>query len=351
MRGSRLGKVGGAAALGVVAAGAVARVALDRKAVRRHAAQRPDAEPFGSLRGDVHTVRTEDGVDLHVEVDEPDGDVSGPTVVFVHGYALNLDSWHFQRKALRGRHRLVFYDQRSHGRSTRCDQRHSNIDQLGRDLERVLKQVVPRGPVVLVGHSMGGMAIMALAEHAPRLFGKRVVGVGLLTTSAGDLDRVTLGLPGLPGRLLHRVGPSALAALARAPAVVERGRQAGSEVAYMLTRRYAFGADVTPELADFTDDMLAATPIGVVAAFSSVFWEHNRYAALGALRRIPVLVVSAGEDRMVPASHSHEIAQRLPMAFVRDFEGAGHMVMLECGDEVNDALEDLLARASREAVA
>jgi pimeloyl-ACP methyl ester carboxylesterase len=350
-RRSQFGKVGGVAALGLVAAGTVARVALDRKAVRRRARQRPDAEPLGSLRGDVHSVTTEDGVALHVEVDEPDGEPAGPTVVFVHGYALNLDCWHFQRKALRGGHRLVLYDQRSHGRSAPSDDDHCNIDQLGRDLRRVLDTVAPHEEVVLVGHSMGGMAIMALAEQAPRLFGDRVVGVALMATSAGDLDQVTLGLPGLPGRMMHRVGPSALATLARVPAVVERGRKAGSEVAYMFTRHFAFGGDVPSELADFTEQMLAGTPIGVVAAFFPGFAEHNRYAALAALRRVPLLVVGATADRMTPGKHSREIVQRVPSAYLCELEGAGHMVMLERADEVNEALEELLERASGEAVA
>jgi pimeloyl-ACP methyl ester carboxylesterase len=348
---SRRSRAGGLTALGMVVAGAAARTALNHRAARRHALRSADPEPLGSLRGDIHPVRTEDGLDLYVEVDEPDGEGSGLTVVFVHGYALNLDCWHFQRKALRGRHRLVFYDQRSHGRSMRSDDAHSNIEQLGRDLKRVIDKVAPRGRVVLVGHSMGGMSIMALAEQSPRLFGKRVVGVALLATSAGDLDQVTLGLPGRAGRMLHRIGPSALATLARAPAVVERGRKAGSEFAYMLTQRYAFGGPVAPEIADFTEQMLAATPIGVIAAFFPGFAEHNRYAALAALRHVRVLVIGASEDRMTPAAHSREIVQRLPSAYALDLDGAGHMVMLECAEDVNEALEELLDRVADEAVA
>ena len=41
--------------------------------------------------------------------------------------------------------------------------------------------------MVLAGHSMGGMSIMALARQRPELFGDRVVGVFLLATSAGGL--------------------------------------------------------------------------------------------------------------------------------------------------------------------
>ena len=342
---------GGAAALGLVVAGAATRMALNRKAARRQALRAAADEPLGSLRGDIHPVRTEDGLDLFVEVDEPEGEGSGLTVVFVHGYSLNLDCWHFQRRDLRGRHRLVFYDQRSHGRSMRSDNEHSNIDQLGRDLRRVLDRVVPRGPVVLVGHSMGGMGIMALAEQDPELFGERVVGVTLVATSAGDLAEVTLGLPGLPGRLLHRVGPGALATLARVPEVVERGRKAGSEFAYMLTQRFAFGGEVDPDVADFAEQMLAGTPIGVIAAFFPVFAEHDRFDALAGLRHVHVAVVSASEDRLTPPSHSREIGRLLPSASVVDIEGAGHLVMLERPDQVTEAIEKLLARAAGEAVA
>ena len=104
---------------------------------------------------------------------------SEPTLVFVHGYALNLDCWHFQREYFRGKRRMVFYDQRSHGRSGRSDNDHATIDQLGRRSRRVLDELAPDGPVVLVGHSMGGMSIMALAEQHPEMFGDRVAGVAL----------------------------------------------------------------------------------------------------------------------------------------------------------------------------
>ena len=65
---------------------------------------------------------------------------------------------------------------------------HATIEQLGHDLKTVLDTVVPHGPIVLVGHSMGGMTIMALAEEHPELFGDRIVGVGLISTTAGGLE-------------------------------------------------------------------------------------------------------------------------------------------------------------------
>ena len=124
-----------------VLATAAAAVVVERRVVKTRRAGADDAASYGALRSPAIEVDTEDGTTLHAEVDEVAPYAHGakpspgqPTVVFVHGYALNLDCWHFQREALRGKHRMVFYDQRSHGRSGRSPRKHANIDQLGDDL-------------------------------------------------------------------------------------------------------------------------------------------------------------------------------------------------------------------------
>ena len=125
---------------------------------------------------------------------EVDGDADAPlTVVFSHGFTARLAEWELQRAALRDRARLVLWDQRGHGRSGWTPLTDATIDRTGRDLGEVLDAVAPTGPVVLAGHSMGGMSVLALARQRPELFGDRVVGVFLLATSAGGL--VETGAP------------------------------------------------------------------------------------------------------------------------------------------------------------
>nr|BFE86230.1 hypothetical protein GCM10020093_088310 [Planobispora longispora] len=178
------------AVVGVTSAGVAAAALAKRYAVGR-IRLRPDpeaSEPLGELRGRRVTITTSDGVELHAEADGPE---EAPlTVVFCHGYTLNLDSWHYQRRDLRDYHRLVLWDQRCHGLSQRCAAEDSTIDRLGEDLFEVLEKLVP-GPCVLVGHSMGGMTIMALADRHPELFGDRIKGVALIATSAGKLAEVS----------------------------------------------------------------------------------------------------------------------------------------------------------------
>jgi pimeloyl-ACP methyl ester carboxylesterase len=339
----------GGAALGVVAAGAAAGVLAERRVVSRRRAAAIVA--FGSLRGQQRTVTADDGLELYVEVDEAEGRTrrrqQRPTLVFVHGYALNLDSWHFQRAALRGGHRLVLYDQRSHGRSGRSRREHATIDQLGVDLASVLDQVVGDGPAILVGHSMGGMTVMALASHFPELFGGRVVGAALIGSSSGSLNAETLGLPGLPGRVLHRMTPAIVATLARAPRLVESGRRAGSDIGFMLTRRLAFGGPVPQEYVDFTDEMLAATPFDVVADFFPGFDIHDRRETLASLAECETTVVCGTADAITPIEHSRTIAALLPTARLVELDGAGHMVILERHAEVTAAIAELVDRVGQ----
>src|SRR4051794_16849225 len=196
-----------ATTVGLVAAGAATAGIAHRRRVSAITRRDADVCPaFGSLRAKGQTVIADDGTPLYVEVDE----VEAPktrlrrakpelTLVFCHGYALNLDCWHFQREHYRSLGiRTVFYDQRSHGRSGRSPMGNATIDHLGSDLLTVLDAVVPEGPVVLVGHSMGGMTVIALAEQHPELFGDRIVGTALISTTAGGLDPSRILFPMVP---------------------------------------------------------------------------------------------------------------------------------------------------------
>ncbi len=348
--GNRFGRTGlFGAATGVLAAGAAAGLAVERYVVGRRRGRDSDLEePLGTRRGDPRVVKTRDGIELYAEVDEA---YSHPgkaplTIVFCHGYALNLDCWHFQRQALAGSARLVFYDQRSHGRSGRSPRELCNVDQLGLDLAQVLEDVAPDGPIILVGHSMGGMTILALADQEPDIFTERVVGVALLASSAGGLDRVTLGVPGPVGRLVHRVTPALVAALARAPDLVEHSRKAGSDVGYLLTKHYSFGSRVPAARVEFVAEMLASTPIEVVADFYPGFAEHDKFGALRALDGIETLIMGARDDLIVPVQHSRRIAAEHPAADYVEVSDAGHMFLIEHPEVVNLALFDLLDRAS-----
>ncbi|MEV6567018.1 alpha/beta fold hydrolase [Streptomyces kronopolitis] len=402
--GAAIGVVAAGAAAGV----AIERMTVGRGMRRRARLALDAAGPYGTLRGTPGAAIAEDGTELYYEVDEPGpepgraekdertgkgarsagsgkGDRSAkpvrgkearaaqeahsglrkrltaalgrrgtaPTVVFSHGYCLSQDSWHFQRSALRGTVRTVHWDQRSHGRSSRGHAQidgteEVTIDLLGRDLKAVLDAAVPEGPIVLVGHSMGGMTVMALADQFPEFVAERVVGVALIGTSAGRLSEVTYGLPSMGMKAFHWLAPGVLRALGWQHEIVERGRRATADLFAGLIKRYSFGTPekVDPGIARFGERLIEATPIDVVAEFFPAFAMHDKTEALVAYDAVPALVLAGESDLITPADHSRTIAEVLPDAELVCVPEAGHLVMLERPELVNEHLVSLVERAS-----
>lgn len=375
------------AALGAVAAGvAVERLTVHRS-VRRRARLALDATgPYGTLRGVVGTAVADDGTELHYEVEEPgypDAVSAKPatakggrkgaqrparrggltrairsqtlTVVFSHGYCLTQDAWHFQREALRelGTVRAVYWDQRSHGRSERGRAQSVgdvgdvpvSIDRLGRDLMAVLDAAVPEGPVMLVGHSMGGMTMMALAAQYPEWVAERVVSAAFVDTSAGGLGEVTYGLPAAGISVMRKVVPGVLKALASQSALVERGRAATADLLAGWVKHYSFGEPrtVDPAVARFAERLIESTPIDVVAEFYPAFHAHEKGEALSAFGHGRALVIAGEKDLLTPHAHSEAIAAVLPEAELEIVPDTGHLLMLERPELLNDRLRTLIA--------
>lgn len=353
------------AVVGLAAGGVAVGVAAERALVRRARREDPDPyahEPFGRLSYDESlTVRTPDGVDLYVEVVEPvDGialeeDFAGvsrgeealePTVVFVHGFCLDMGSFHFQRKELtrRGGYRTVYYDQPGHGRSGRLSSGEYELSALGDALAALLDETVPDGPVVLVGHSMGGMTVMAFAERHPERFADRVAGVVLIATTAGRLESGG-GLPELVGRVGRPLLPLVGGASRLTGSMIDRARRASGDLAWLLTRRYGFGGpNPSPALVSYVESMNSQTPTETVARYLRTLHGHDRYPALAALAGRPVLLICGDRDPITPLAHTEEMKSHLPRAELVVVPESGHVVLLEHADEVNKALLDFLEK-------
>lgn len=335
-----------AVALAAAAGGAAAAGAARRR--RRERTARPTRSLTGSLEftpSRTTTVRTEDGVTLHVEIDEPATPREGaPTVVLIHGFTVCLRSWVFQRRALtEAGYRVVSYDHRGHGSSGAGDPDHTTIAQLGRDLRRILDQVVPEEQVVLVGHSMGGLTMMAFGETSAELIGERVVAAAFLATSAGGEGQlITLGYGAAVGRMIERYGPGALARLSRQETVLRKLRGMGRNLEDHFTHYYAFSSNVSPTLIRFTADLAFETSFQTIGQFIATFSDHDRRAALPVWGAVPTLVVTAEDDRLTPLDHGRTIAEAIPGSDHVIVSNAGHVVMLEHPDFVNGELLRLL---------
>jgi pimeloyl-ACP methyl ester carboxylesterase len=346
-------------------AGGLAGAAATGAAVRRVVRRRDRGSDRGRLATPLATradgtavlsvvtpssVTADDGIRLSCEeIDPAPGATPELTVVLVHGFALDRRTWHFQRSFLaeltEPAVRQVIYDQRSHGRSERAPRRSCTIDQLGSDLDAVLRAVAPDGPLVLVGHSMGGMTIMALAEQRPDLFAERVRGVAFLATSAAEV-----GGRGLPATLLSGRNPlTRLVGMLASwqPGLVEGARRVSDALIWTLTRYFAYGnRRIDRARVDLVHAMIGANAVDALTDFVDTLGTHDRLAALPALADCEVLVAAGDADQLIPFAHSETIAAELPGATLVRLPGVGHLPMLEQPEVIDTALADLLARCA-----
>ncbi|MCU1693222.1 MAG: Pimeloyl-ACP methyl ester carboxylesterase [Frankiales bacterium] len=321
----------------VLAVAAGAAVAVAR---RRSSAPEPPATPVAPpLQGRLRTVTTPDGVDLSVEVHGPED--ARATVVLAHGYVQSSRLWAGQVRDLvqaRPDLRVVVYDHRGHGSSAATGREHAHLEQLGRDLAQVLEEVAPTGPVLLAGHSMGGMTMMALAEERPELFGDRVVGAAFVGTSSGGLDAVTYGLPAPVAKVVKRLLPKVYEKAVRDEAAGKTRPSTAFE------RRLVFPRGADPEHVREVLAVQAQCTSETMAAFLPTFSTHERAEALAALAQVPAVVLAGDRDVLCPLPHSRAIADALPQGELVVYPGVGHMVQVERREEVSRRLVALADR-------
>ncbi|TWE11882.1 alpha/beta fold hydrolase [Rudaeicoccus suwonensis] len=336
--------------IGVTAAvvATAAGFATDR-VVRAKRAETEGGIDFTDVPDREVVVIGDDGVPLHVEIDEPEKvQKTSPTIVFTHGYTQNLQVWALQRRAIRDAgYRVVLWDLRGHGKSGEGDDASYTIDQLGRDLAAVIREAVPDGSVVLVGHSMGGMTMMGLAAQDPALLHERVIGAAFVSTSAGGLSSVNYGLGRQLGGIVHRLGPAAVTRAGMRQELFDQVRVAGKDIEAAMVQRYSFGGPVPAPLVFQVAEMIFATKLHVIGAYLPGLMAHDATEALSEFNGIETLVIHGTKDRLTPLQHSEAIVDRIPGAEYVIVTGAGHILPFEQPDVVNSELLQLISRAQR----
>lgn len=307
-----------------IAAGAVVAGVAGRAVVRRRTAE-PSA--IGDVpHEDLGLVASFDGTRLAVRAA---GDAAAPVVLLSHGFSLDMSVWCRVWPELSRDFRVVAFDHRSHGHSERAAHGDLSLRAMGRDVAAVLKAVAPAGPAVVVGHSMGAMAVLAAAEQLPELFGRQIVGVALVGAASSDL------LGGAMGSVTEFLRPG-MGSLSAAAKRVDRLRRAvlasPSDVGGVVARVTQFGPDAPRHVVDHV--------VGLARGTASEVWtdalpELMQMDLRHAVPRIgvPALVMVGEHDRVTPPAAAVSLAGELPEGRLVVLEGAGHIPMLERPEE------------------
>ena len=315
-----------------IAAGAVAGGMIGRTVLNARRRADPDADEHLSELPpeDLGPVRSADGTELVVRAA---GDPSSPTIVFVHGFSLDLTTWHYQWTELSDSFRCVLFDFRSHGRSARAAEGDLSPLAFGDDLAAVI-QGAGSGPLLLVGHSMGAMSMLAMAETRPDLFDGPVAGVVFVGSAASDLVR------GAFGSVTELLRPR-LGSLRQAAGRVNRLRKAvlssPADVGQMVARATQFGSEASPNLVRYVVGIAARAPSEVWTDGLAGLMEMDLRHAIEHIR-VPALVIVGEQDRMTPPASSVALAAELPQGRLEVIEGAGHFPMMERYEDFNRRL-------------
>ncbi len=329
---------GTAAAIGAVGASGLAQ----RAHMRRVASDPQRAILEEPLSGSPFNARSADGTELYGEMF---GSGDGQTLVLAHGWTEALVYWTYQIRALSDQFRVVAFDLRGHGRSRKAAGGDYSIARFGEDVEAVLAATVPDGQrAVVAGHSLGGMSIVAWAEHHD--VSARASAAALLFTGIGGLigDQVLIHVPRFAQALNEPVARRGLLG-SRAPLP-----RFSTPVSAAAIRYVAFGPAATPAQVAFYERMLVACPPDVRADAGLAMSKMELYHALPSLT-VPTLVMDGERDRLTPPSHARRIASKLPhLHRLIELPDTGHMGPLERPDEVSSALRALAIEVSGEPV-
>jgi pimeloyl-ACP methyl ester carboxylesterase len=252
----------------------------------------------------------------------------GPPVLFAHGVTLSSRVFAKQFASFpEAGFRAVAFDARGHGESQMGESGHS-IENLGEDIRTVLEHLDLRD-VVLVGHSMGGMGVQSFLVHHPAIAAERVKGVVLLSTAARmpmSGARRTRGLV----ETLSAVTPDA--------GMFMRQKNLG-----LLLARIGFGEQPYASHVEATRQMLGACSKATIRDASKALLQLDFTEQLPSFA-IPTLIVVGTHDAITPPSDSHLMAELIPGAELVELPGAGHMLMYERTEELDELIVDFARR-------
>ena len=317
--GAGVAVVGGIAFATSRRGGRVARAVLDEIDHVTHTSE---------LDGEEIDLVSHDGAELAVHVVGPE---DGPVVVLAHCWTGSRNTWApVARRLVAEGCRVVRWDQRGHGRSRAGHKGHS-VEGLADDLATVLTRLDLRD-VVLVGHSMGGMTVQALAVHHHGLFHERAKAAVLVATAGSGLRNPV------------NARSADLVRNARVERLFERPG------AGRLLVRSTFGRSAHPDHLEATRADFVATPAQVRSDFAAAMQAMDLREGIEAID-VPTTILVGSRDTLTPVPLSRVLSRTIPGSRLEVLPGYGHMLPYEAPGIVADAILEHVRRDAAAPVA
>jgi len=242
----------------------------------------------------------------------------GRPLVFLHGFPLSRDTWRKQIHIFRSSYRVIAPDLRGFGGSATLPGP-TTMRQYATDVRALLEQAVT-GPVMLVGHSMGGYVALALLRQFPGM----LRGLVLVSTRAGA-DTAD-------GAMARRV-------------MAEKVNAEGIQVVLdAIAPKMLAAGNSNPQLAEEVRRLMATSkPEGVIGALLGMAGRPDATEGLARIM-VPTLIITGADDALMPPEESEALHKKIRGSQLRIIPHAGHLVALEQPEEFNRVLQEWLSR-------
>lgn len=296
--------------------------------------RRGEDEPEATHAPRAQRIARPDGTEIHMEAYGPP---DAPVIVLTHGWGLNSAEWYYAKRHLTERFRLIVWDLPGLGRSRHPQNKDYRLEKMARDLEAVVQQTGDQ-PVVLLGHSIGGMITLTFCRLFPEQLGRKVAGLILTHTTYTNPVETSKGAPLL--RVLQKplLEPLCHLMIVLSPLVrLMNWLSYLNGTMHLNTHFTHFGGSETRGQLDFvTRFSLQASP-SVTARGMLAMLRWDATDTLPTIT-IPTLVVAANRDKATLPEASQRIHEAMPNAQILDLVPAGHVGLIEQNEQWSEAV-------------
>ncbi|WP_053545357.1 alpha/beta fold hydrolase [Corynebacterium deserti] len=290
---------------------------------------------------DRHTIVESDGISIHSYVVGPvEPAPSDATVVFIHGFTLAAEVYYKQVDYLQTFYpkvKSVLIDARGHGATGQVAPELCTVEGTADDVLAAINEHAPTGPLVIVGHSLGGLTALNLVKRAGEELRERIKGIVLVATSIESLST-----QGLPQVLASPIADKVKTAVEAAPNDAQKFREYATKFLAPTLATAVFQRDTNDNVIDFHAAMIHETPLDTFVGFFEDLQEHDELDAAPALQGLDGYVLAGERDDVTPISQADRICEVWPGARLQVAEGAGHMLPLEAPGILNNAIGNIL---------
>ena len=297
-------------------------------------------EPRSERAGEQRTVITPDGTEVHVEIYGQNG---RPTLLLTHGWSLDSTEWYYVKKEMAARFRVVVWDLPGLGRSQRSKEADYSLEKMARDLEAVLR-ATSDGPVILVGHSIGGMIVQTFCRIFPQHLSQRVAALALVHTTFTNPLRTALGSTLWTALEKPIIVPLNYLMIWLSPLVWLSNWQSYLNGSLLITSQVSsFAGRQTWGQVEYSSRLFAKASPAVTARGNLEMLSFDEQATLPTIN-VPVLIVAGGNDRLTKPEASEHLDKMFRHAILTELQPAGHLGHWEQHGEFTTLLAEFVER-------